>query len=112
MVMHLTYLVISLAIVSLIIRTLFVNGRPFLVLTFDGDERLADAVNGLLVVGCYLTKAAYAVLFVRLGDGRLVATDLALHAVSAKLGLLLILIGCLHMAVMVSLTAWRLVVSK
>ncbi|MBA4115273.1 MAG: hypothetical protein H0X71_02315 [Rubrobacter sp.] len=40
-------------------RTLFKNGRVFLVDVFRGNEALADSVNHLLVIGFYLINLGY-----------------------------------------------------
>ena len=51
---YLCYLVISVALTVWVARTLSTNGRVFLVNSFASDERLADSINHLLVVGFYL----------------------------------------------------------
>jgi hypothetical protein len=43
-----------IALTVWVARTLSKNGRVFLVNSFASDERLADSVNHLLVVGFYL----------------------------------------------------------
>lgn len=48
---HITYLVVSIMLTAWVARTLFKNGRIFLVDTFRGNDELADSVNRLLVVG-------------------------------------------------------------
>lgn len=51
---YLAYVVISVAMTVWVARTLHRNGRIFLVDSFHGNEKLADSVNHLLVVGFYL----------------------------------------------------------
>jgi hypothetical protein len=53
---YLTYLTISIALTIWVARTLFKNGRIFLVDSFVGNEPLADSINHLLVVGFYLVN--------------------------------------------------------
>jgi hypothetical protein len=49
------YLVLSIGLTIYVAWTLHRNGRIFLVDSFGGNEKLADSVNHLLVVGFYLT---------------------------------------------------------
>ena len=51
---YLAYLAISIALTVWVAHTLHKNGRIFLVDSFLGNEKLADSVNHLLVVGFYL----------------------------------------------------------
>jgi hypothetical protein len=55
------YLPITIALTVWVARTLFTNGRVFLVDIFQGNEVLADSVNKLLLVGFYLINIGYAV---------------------------------------------------
>ena len=48
---YLAYLAISVALTVWVARTLHKNGRIFLVDSFHGNEKLADSINHLLVVG-------------------------------------------------------------
>ena len=62
---YIAYLSISLLITVYVGRTLHWHGRPFLIDVFGGNESTADAVNQLLLVGFYLTNAAFVTLTVR-----------------------------------------------
>ena len=53
------YLVISIALTTWVARTLFRNGRVFLVDVFHGNAPLADSVNHLLVVGFCLVNLGH-----------------------------------------------------
>lgn len=64
---YLLYLAISIALTIWVGRTLFKNGRVFLVDVFHGNESLADSVNHLLVVGFYLINFGYVSLALKLG---------------------------------------------
>ncbi len=59
------YLPITLLLTVWVARTLFTNGRIFLVEIFRKDETLADSVNKLLLVGFYLVNIGYAVYTLR-----------------------------------------------
>ncbi len=53
------YLVVSASLMAWVARTLFKNGRVFLVDVLRGDEALADSINRLLVAGFYLINLGY-----------------------------------------------------
>lgn len=93
--MYLVYLAISIALTVWVARTLHKNGRIFLVETFQGNEPLADSVNHLLVVGFYLINFGFVSLALKSGE---VATNAqtAIEILSTKLGLVLVVLGCMH----------------
>jgi hypothetical protein len=92
---YLTYLAISIALTVWVARTLHKNGRIFLVDAFGGNEPLADSVNHLLVVGFYLINVGYVALALR--EDR-TPQDLqgVLETLSAKLGVVLLVLGAMH----------------
>ena len=55
------YLFITIALTIWVARTLFKNGKVFLIDIFHGNKELADSVNNLLLVGFYLINIGYAV---------------------------------------------------
>ena len=88
------YLLASGVITVLVGRTLFHHGRPFLVDCF-GNERVADAVNSLLLAGFYLVNIAFVMLTLRSGIhvvGWLDGGELLSH----KLGVVLTTLGVMH----------------
>lgn len=89
------YLPVSVALTIWVAHTLHKHGRPFLVDAFHGDERLADSVNHLLVVGFYLINIGYVTLALRYGSG---ADSLksAVEFLSTKVGLVLVVLGGMH----------------
>ena len=54
------YLPITILLTVWVARTLFVNGKVFLVEIFRQDITLAESVNKLLLVGFYLVNIGYA----------------------------------------------------
>ena len=92
---YLTYLAISVALTVWVARTLHQNGRIFLVDSFLGNEKLADSVNHLLVVGFYLINVGYVTLALKYG---VTATTLqeGLEILSTKVGLVLLVLGFMH----------------
>jgi len=92
---YIGYLVISVALTIWVARTLHKNGRIFLVDSFLGNEKLADSVNHLLVVGFYLINIGYVTLALKYGDR---PSDLqqVLETLSTKIGFVLLVLGVMH----------------
>ena len=55
---YMLYLALTISITIWVTRTLFRNGKVFLVDIFHGNKELADSVNNLLLVGFYLINLA------------------------------------------------------
>jgi hypothetical protein len=89
------YLLVSIALTVWVARTLSRNGRVFLAEAFLGNERLADSVNHLLVVGFYLINVGYATLALRYGD-RPSSLQGAIEVLSTKVGIVLLVLGVMH----------------
>jgi hypothetical protein len=89
------YIVISVLLTIWVGRTLHKNGRVFLIEVFGGDEALADSVNHLLVVGFYLINFGYVSLALKLGM-EVKDTQVAIEALSYKIGLVLLVLGGMH----------------
>jgi hypothetical protein len=92
---YVLYLAISVALTVWVARTLSKNGRIFLVNSFASDERLADSINHLLVVGFYLINLGYVTLALKLGD-KPATTQGAIEFLSTKVGLVLLVLGAMH----------------
>lgn len=92
---YLTYLAISIALTIWVARTLHLNGRIFLVDSFGGNEKLADSVNHLLVVGFYLINVGYVTLALKYGVTAASAQE-CLEVLSTKIGLVLLVLGFMH----------------
>lgn len=92
---YITYLAISVALTIWVARTLHKNGRIFLVDSFVGNEKLADSVNHLLVVGFYLINVGYVTLALKYGVAAVDAKE-ALESLSTKVGLVLLVLGLMH----------------
>ena len=65
---YVVYLLISVALTIWVARTLSRNGRIFLADVLQGNEKLADAVNHLLVVGFYLVNLGFVALYLSQDD--------------------------------------------
>jgi hypothetical protein len=92
---YMGYLGISIALTVWVARTLSKNGRVFLINSFASDERLADSINHLLVVGFYLINMGYVTLALKLGV-KPVTTQEAIEFLSTKVGLVLLVLGAMH----------------
>jgi len=92
---YLIYIALSLGLTIWVARTLFVNGRVFLVDVFAGNEALADSVNRLLVVGFYLINLGYVSLALKMKD-RVTNGAESIEALSWKVGLVLVVLGGMH----------------
>lgn len=92
---YVAYLLVSVALTVWVARTLHKNGRIFLVDSLLGNEKLADSVNHLLVVGFYLINIGYVTLALKYGATATNAQE-ALESLSTKIGLVLLVLGGMH----------------
>jgi len=100
------YLAISFGVTIWVARTLSQNGLPFLVDCFAGNRELGQSINHLLVVGFYLINLGFI--------ARNLQTTLPLNTegqifevLSAKLGIVLLVLGVMHFFNLLVLTRWR-----
>ncbi|MFJ8212696.1 hypothetical protein [Streptomyces sp. NPDC096033] len=93
---YVIYLVVSIGLTVWVARTLSRNGRIFIADVLQGNEKLADAVNHLLVVGFYLVNIGFVTLYLRSADTILEARGL-FEALSVKLGVVLLVLGVMHL---------------
>ena len=92
--MYLTYLLVSVGLTVWVATTLSRNGLVFLADVF-ADEKLAKAVNQLLVMGFYLLNLGYVTVTMR-SSQTISDTSEALETLSSKVGLVLLVLGVLH----------------
>ena len=92
---YLLYIALSLGLTIWVAQTLYRNGRIFLVDVFSGNEKLADSVNHLLVVGFYLINLGYVCLALKVQHAVFDASE-AIEALSWKIGLVLMVLGGMH----------------
>jgi len=92
--MYLLYLSVSVGLTIWVATTLARNGLVFLIEVFD-DERLAKAVNQLLVMGFYLLNLGYVTVAMK-SSATIENTSEALETFSSKIGLVLLVLGVLH----------------
>ena len=92
---YLAYLAIAVLTTVWVAWTLHKNGRIFLVDTFGGNEKLADSVNHLLVVGFYLINVGFISVALR-AEVKPTETVEGIEFVSMKVGLALLVLGAMH----------------
>lgn len=104
--MYSVYIALSVGLTVWVARTLSKAGIVFLEDVFAGNERLANAVNHLLVVGFYLINLGYIALALRVND-RVDTSRAAIEALSWKVGLVLVVLGGMHFMNMYFLNRYR-----
>ena len=89
------YLVLSVVLTVWVAKTLHHHGRVFLITAFHGDEKLADSVNHLLVVGFYLVNLGWVTMALKTSES---PADVAgvFELLSTKLGIVLLVLGGMH----------------
>lgn len=94
---YLLYLVVTVPLTIWVGRALRRHGEVFLIDVFLGDERLARAVNQLLVIGFYLLNFGYLSFFMsstrRIDNGQSL-----MELLSMKVGGVALMIGAVHFA--------------
>ncbi|WP_221347798.1 hypothetical protein [Streptomyces beigongshangae] len=93
---YVIYLLVSVALTVWVARTLSHHGRVFLADVLHGNEKLADAVNHLLVVGFYLVNLGFVALYLNQDDSVADARGV-FEALSTKLGVVLLVLGAMHL---------------
>ena len=93
---YVAYLLISVGLTVWVARTLTKNGRIFLADVLKGNEKLADAVNHLLVVGFYLVNLGFVALYLKNADA-VTETRGLFEALSVKIGVVLLVLGVMHL---------------
>ena len=91
---YVIYLIASAFLTVYVSRTLFKNGRVFLVEVFQ-QQGLADSVNHLLVVGFYLINLGWAALLINAGGSPQSLPDMIQETVT-RLGVVLLVLGGMH----------------
>jgi hypothetical protein len=69
------YLPVALGLTFYVARTLFTNGRTFMLDIFKGRADIANATNKLFEVGFYLLNMGFALLILRIDQGEYTTYD-------------------------------------
>jgi len=89
------YLAITICLTIWVARTLFRNGKLFLVDIFHGNTDLAQAVNNLLLVGFYLINIGYAIVTLRIIEETVNGRQLV-EILNIKIGTIILILGAMH----------------
>ncbi|MEZ5013748.1 MAG: hypothetical protein R2794_05605 [Chitinophagales bacterium] len=89
------YIPIMIILTIWVARTLYVNGKIFLLEIFHGNEELANSVNKLLQVGFYLVNFGYSVYTMTIQETVWDTSDV-FEVLSRKIGLLILILGFWH----------------
>ena len=92
---YLLYVIVSAALTVWVGRTLYRNGRIFLMRCFADNEELTDSVNRLLLVGFYLINFGYVCLALKTTQ-QVPGWREAIELMSVKIGLVLCVLGVMH----------------
>lgn len=104
---YLLYLAITAPLTIWVGRALARHGEVFLIDVFGGDDRLAHAVNQLLVIGFYLVNFGY---LSRVMGGASVDVTTGrelMEQLSTKVGGVALVIGVIHFGNVWTLNAFR-----
>lgn len=93
-IIYVVYAAVAIGMTALLARTLFRAGAVFLDDVFDGNHRLAGAVNRLLVVGFYMLNLGYGLFLLR-AEPQETAFDAVAYLVN-RLAILLVTLGVIH----------------
>lgn len=89
------YLLATILLTIWVAKTLFKNGKIFLVDIFHGNRELADSVNNLLLVGFYLINIGYAVYTLKV-EANIINVQQVIESLSIKIGLIILILGGMH----------------
>jgi hypothetical protein len=92
---YVIYLLLSVGLTVWVGYTLHKNGRLFLIDALKGNEKLADSVNHLLLVGFYLINIGFVSVALKYG-GRVEEVPEAIEYLSTKVGIVLLVLGVMH----------------
>ncbi len=91
---HAIYLLISALFTVYVGRSLYTNGRLFLMECW-GEERLADAVNKVLLIGFYLLNSSFVLLVLRFGATGTTIEN-AIEILAGRIGFVVLVMGVMH----------------
>src|SRR4029450_11763111 len=92
---YIVYIALSIPLTIWVAETLHKNGRVFLIDSFRGNERLADSVNHLLVVGFYLINIGYVALALKESIAPMDLRQM-LETISRKTRVVMLVLAAMH----------------
>lgn len=91
---YLIYFGASISMTVWVANNLYSNGEVFLIDSFKTKE-MGQSINQLLRVGFYLVNAGFILLFLKSSDKPENLVESIEH-IATKLGVVLIVLGCMH----------------
>lgn len=91
---HVLYLAFSAAFTFGVGRSLFYNGKPFLMECLQ-NEQAADTVNRLFLVGFYLVNFAFVLVTLHIGETGTTAVS-TIETLGTRVGAVSITMGIMH----------------
>ncbi len=92
---YMWYMIVSITFTIWVARTLYKNGRVFLINVFRDNYSLADSINHLLIVGFYLVNLGFILLTLKEGLVIVGLQDLV-ETLASKIGIVLLVLGGMH----------------
>lgn len=93
---YILYLAATLLLIVWVGLTLYSNGRPFVLLCFNGNAGVANAVNKTLLTGYYLVNTGYAAYSLKIWE-KVSGWQDVLETVGTKIGFIVFLLGIMHL---------------
>ena len=106
LVTYTAYVLLSIALTVFVARSLFRHGDVFLVKVLHGDAEVARSINRLLVIGFYLVNFGFVMLALQT-DALVGSATESMEVLSRKLGLVLLVVGAMHLLNLVVLNSAR-----
>ena len=103
---YIAYIILTLILTSWVGKTLFVNGKIFLMDIFKNDELLVNSINKLLLIGFYLVNFGYALRNL-IERSQVNSAVQSVEMLSRKVGLIIITLGIMHFLNLFVLFAMR-----
>jgi len=92
---YIVYLIFSCAFTFWVGKNLHRNGKIFLLESCSDNEKKADSINQLLLVGFYLINFGFVSLFLSIGQAPSTLVE-AIEYLATKTGIVLIVLGGMH----------------
>ena len=93
---YIIYLAATLFVILRVGDTLYRSGKPFLLMCLNGNAALSASINRILLMGYYLINTGYAIITLRIWEKVSSMTEIA-GVLSYKLGLIVLMLGAMHL---------------
>lgn len=103
---YIIYLTLTYGITVHVGRVFYKNGRHYLLAMLNGEHQLTDRINHVLLTGYYLLNLGYATLKISTWQ-KVLDWRGCLESVSGNIGVIVILLACIHYINMTIILHWR-----